>query len=195
MADKTYLYRDGAVTADKLVPLLAPAVVFSIGAPDSPTMVSVTLDEANKGDLDAGMLQLGFEFVAEQAPAGPIVGETAQPAEAVVAVGDFVFWDTADARFERASAAAVGTTPALSIVATKPTGTTVTLRAIGQIDGITDDLGAPLVPGSIYYLSPTVAGKVTATPPTTTGQVVQRLGVALSATVLQFTVDLDTVEL
>jgi hypothetical protein len=169
--------------------------VFTIGNPDNATTISVTIDEANKTDLDAAMLELGFVFVSEQVPGTATVGETAHPIEAAAVVGDLVYWNTGGAEFQRASAAAAATTPALGVVATKPTAVTANLRASGQIDAMVDDLGGALVPGALYYLSPTAAGKITAVPPNLPGQVVQRLGVALSPSVLLFTVDLDTVTL
>ncbi len=39
-----------------------------------------------------------------------------------------------------------------------------------------------LTPGAIYFLSPTTAGNITTTPPSTTGQYVLRIGTALSTT-------------
>jgi hypothetical protein len=53
----------------------------------------------------------------------------------------------------------------------------------GQWDAVTGDSGG-LTSGSIYYLSPTVAGRLTKTAPTTGGQYVVRVGRALSSTVL-----------
>lgn len=52
--------------------------------------------------------------------------------------------------------------------------------------GKTNDSLTGLTPGATYYLDPTTAGGVTTTPPTTAGQSVQPLGVALSSTSLQF---------
>ena len=40
--------------------------------------------------------------------------------------------------------------------------------------------------GDLYFLSPSTAGAITLTPPSTAGQAVVRLGEAASATVLQF---------
>jgi len=51
------------------------------------------------------------------------------------------------------------------------------LLLIGYIDGL-----AGLVAGTVYYLSPTVAGALTGTEPTTVGQVSRPLLIALSAT-------------
>ena len=53
-----------------------------------------------------------------------------------------------------------------------------------QWDAITGASGG-LTPGAVYYLHPTVAGRITATAPTATGQFVAKIGVALSTTILE----------
>lgn len=57
------------------------------------------------------------------------------------------------------------------------TGTTA------QWDVVAGTVGG-LTPGATYYLSPTTAGGITATPPSATGQYLVPIGVALSATAL-----------
>lgn len=51
----------------------------------------------------------------------------------------------------------------------------------GQWDTVTGEAGG-LTPGATYYLDPATAGRMTQTPPSTTGQEVARCGVALSTT-------------
>jgi len=48
--------------------------------------------------------------------------------------------------------------------------------------------GAYLTPDAPYFLSPFSPGKLTATPPTTTGQIVQQVGIAQSTTTLMIAV-------
>jgi len=48
-----------------------------------------------------------------------------------------------------------------------------------------------LTAGAVYYLSDSVAGAITPTPPSTSGHYVQRIGVAVSSTVLAIQVSLD----
>ena len=43
-----------------------------------------------------------------------------------------------------------------------------------------------LTPGAAYYLSPTVPGGITSTPPSSPGQIVQKVGFAKDATTLVF---------
>jgi len=54
----------------------------------------------------------------------------------------------------------------------------------GKVAGVTDDLGGALVKGTYYYLSESDAGKITATKPSTAGDLVQQVGVAISTTEL-----------
>lgn len=62
---------------------------------------------------------------------------------------------------------------------TSPNNATVYLD--GTITGLTG-----LTPGAAYYLSGSTAGGVTATAPTTSGHISQEIGIALSATEINF---------
>lgn len=57
-----------------------------------------------------------------------------------------------------------------------------------QWDAVTGETGG-LTAGSVYYLDPSTAGKLTTTAPTTEGDTVVRVGKALSATVLEISID------
>ena len=59
----------------------------------------------------------------------------------------------------------------------------VFVATAAQWDAVTGQTGG-LTPGAIYYLSPTTAGAITSTPPSTTGQYVVQVGIALSTTAL-----------
>lgn len=63
----------------------------------------------------------------------------------------------------------------------------------GQWDAITGQTGG-LTVGAIYYLSPSTAGQLTATPPSAVGHFVARVGKALSETELEITIE-QSVEL
>lgn len=52
--------------------------------------------------------------------------------------------------------------------------------------GVVTSTGWGLTSGSIYYLSPTVAGGITTTAPSTAGQYIVPVGIALSTTKLMF---------
>lgn len=62
------------------------------------------------------------------------------------------------------------------------------LATTGEWDAVAGTTGG-LTSGKVYYLDSTVAGKMTGTAPTTAGQFVARLGIALSAT--QFDIDTE----
>lgn len=99
-----------------------------------------------------------------------------QASEALVA-GDFVnVWDSAGSfRVRKADASADGKRAhgfVLAAVASGATGTVYFEGANNQVSGLT---------AGEVYLSATSPGQVTATPPSTAGQVVQRLGVAVAA--------------
>ena len=57
----------------------------------------------------------------------------------------------------------------------------------GQWDAVAGTTGG-LTAGTVYYLDPSTAGMITATAPTTVGQYVVRLGVALSTTELEISI-------
>lgn len=95
-----------------------------------------------------------------------------------------------------AKANAIGTSDVVGLVAdvsitNATTGNIQTTGIItattGQWDAVVTGESGGLTAGSVYYLDPSTAGFITATAPTTVGQTVVRIGVALSTTQL----DLD----
>lgn len=97
---------------------------------------------------------------------------------AAVAVGDAVYL-TATGTVDRARANALATMPVVGVVQSKPSATTCLVQtgdALGGYAGLTVD--------AFYYASPTTPGALTATVPTTIGQVVQQVGFARTATTL-----------
>lgn len=95
-----------------------------------------------------------------------------------VAVGDLVYV-TGSFMAAQADNGALATMPGMGIVVAKPDATHATLAYFGEV-GV---FGA-LVPGAMYYAG--LAGGITSVAPVAPGSVVQRLGVAASATVLVF---------
>ena len=57
-----------------------------------------------------------------------------------------------------------------------------------QWDAVTGETGG-LTAGSVYYLSPTTAGELSTSAPTAETETVVRLGLALSSTVLEISID------
>jgi hypothetical protein len=76
------------------------------------------------------------------------------------------------------------------VAAAVASGGTATVYFSGQINGALTGL----TPGAVCYLD-TSAGGIAATPPAGAGNMVQRLGVALSATQLLFVPDMEGVSL
>ena len=115
-------------------------------------------------------------------------------ADATLIAGQIVYMSAAD-HVNKAKADAGGTAIVLGLataaivsgaVGGVQTGSILTLTT-GQWDAAFGTTGG-LVFNTRYYLSPTTAGLATATAPTTVGQYVVELGVALSTTELQIAV-------
>ncbi len=90
--------------------------------------------------------------------------------------------------FARANASGTSIVTGLVIDASISSGGTgyvkvsgVMSATTGQWDAVTGGSGG-LTPGSIYYLDPSTAGKLTSTAPSTTGQFVCEVGEAISTT-------------
>jgi len=97
---------------------------------------------------------------------------------------------------KKAQANAAGTVGVIGLAATASTaaGASASVQSDGvltattaQWDAVTGATGG-LVFGTLYYLDPATAGKITATAPSTAGQYVQPLGRALSTTDLEITI-------
>jgi hypothetical protein len=65
MAIRTYLYSASPVTSTELDPLLAIGVPYTIGDALGASLIPITIDDANKTDLDDAMLELGYVYVSE----------------------------------------------------------------------------------------------------------------------------------
>jgi len=103
-----------------------------------------------------------------------------------VAVGDLVAFSAAGT-VDKASASVGGPRPAVGIVVSKPATTQAVVQYYGEVT-----LAGPLTSGFTYYLS-TTAGVFTDSAPSSTGEMLQRIGFAKSATVLVLTIDRDHV--
>jgi hypothetical protein len=100
------------------------------------------------------------------------------------AIGDVVYISAADT-VKKAKADASGTTNAFALA----TGA-ISNGAVGsyQSDGILAGLSG-LTAGSVYYLSDATAGATTVTAPSTTGHYVVRIGIAVSTTELDISIE------
>jgi len=158
----------------KYLALLAGAMkevvglVTSAGAADADKIVQT----GSNGRLDTSVMPTGLGADTEQ-----------MPASEALAAGDLVHtWPNAGVTNARkADASATGKRARGFVLSAVASGATATVYFEGRNDQLTG-----LTPGSDLYLSPTTPGRPTAIVPTGTGQVVQPIGVAISATTMNF---------
>lgn len=163
MADK-YIYNNNGVKTEK------EALVISTGAGDAGKIVALSSD----GKLDDTVMPVGLgldtlNIVASEAlNAGDLVN---------------VFDDAGTPKIRKADAATNKEAHGF-VKASVSAGASGTVYFDGTISGLTG-----LTAGTRYYLSSTTAGATTATPPTTSGFIVQYVGFAISSTELSFEPD------
>ena len=88
--------------------------------------------------------------------------------------------------YVKARADAVNTSEVVGLFESRIDNNTFILAMAGDVTVDVSVSGAALVPGTTYFLSPSVAGKITATEPTVVGQMSKPVGVAKTSTVLEF---------
>lgn len=135
---------------------------------------------ASAGAGDAGefvILDASGKIDASMLPTAVGADSISATTGAVLSAGDFVYID-ASGLVQKAD----GTNPAKAAMGYVNTGYAASVSATVFFDDSNTGL-ASLTIGATYYLSAT-PGAATTTPPTTAGQIVQRLGVATSATSL-----------
>jgi len=115
---------------------------------------------------------------------------------AAIVIGTPVYINGADT-VKEALADAIGTSNVLGLVVDATVAADDPARILtdgrlaattAQWDAITGDVGG-LTPGAIYYLDPAIAGNLTTTAPTADTEVVARIGKALSATILEISIN------
>lgn len=152
-----------------LDPSIVNAKIISAGASDSGKIPQ--LDAA--GRIDNSVLPVGLGAETMQ-----IVASDA------LSAGNFVnIWSNAGAaNVRKADASVAGKEADGFVLAAFASGATATVYAPSQ----TNTQLTGLTPGAVHYLSDTTAGSATATVPTTSGTVVQKIGRASDATTLAF---------
>lgn len=119
---------------------------------------------------------------------GPNGSSGAYTCPSGIAVRDAVYLSSSGA-CDKADADDATKQPLIGVVVSKPTAFTAVVQYHGEVGGY-----AGLIPGATYYLS-TVPGQITSTPPSASGDIVQRIGFAKTASVLVLMVDRDYVRL
>lgn len=162
----------GAGDAGK-VPLLNASGILD----DTIVNASVTAAANKLAKLDAsGRLDLTVMPVGIGSDTAPITASEA------LAAGDFInIWNNGGtANVRKADASTSGKEANGFVLSAVANGGSATVHFEGDNNQVTG-----LTPGA-QYLSATTPGKATATPPSGSGQVVQPIGVAYSATVMNF---------
>lgn len=144
------------------------ATVTSAGAGNAGDIVA--LDDSGK--LDATVM-----------PAGIGADTTVLPAVEALTAGDFVniFNDSGTIKCRKAVANAAGKEAHGFVLSSVSEAANATIYRAGTNSAVTG-----LTAGVIQYLSASSAGAATATPPSTSGYIVQKLGVTSSATSINF---------
>jgi len=146
------------------------ATTTSSGASDAGKIVALGGD----GKLDASLLPAGLE--------ANVITLTASEN---LSAGDFVniFDDGGTVKVRKADAST--NKPAHGYVLDSVTaGSSVTVYFDGHNTGLTG-----LTPGAYYYLSASQPGGVSATPPTASGHLVQKVGIAISTTIIDVEIE------
>jgi hypothetical protein len=158
-----------------------------LDAPDSPLTILTGLIAAS-GSID---VQVAYVTASQVSPwsatttvtvSAPIAATTALTASEALTAGQLVnIWSSSGAKVRKANATDDSKPAHGFVLANVSSSATATIYLPGQvITGLSS-----LTPGATYYLD-TTGGAITATQPSTSGNLVQRVGFALSATTLLF---------
>lgn len=160
MADKFIKLSSGQLTEQE-------ALVTSAGAGDAGKIPA--LDAAGK--LDNSVMPVGIGADTKVIAASENL-----------AAGDLVnLWNDAGTIKARKADASNGRRAHGFVLSAVTSGNNATVYFEGTITGLSS-----LTPGAIMFLSGSSAGTATSTAPSTTGQIVQEIGVAISATEISF---------
>jgi hypothetical protein len=114
-------------------------------------------------------------------PAGVGANTAAITASEALSAGDFVnIWNSTGAKARKADASVQGKEAWGFVLAGVSNGATATVYLAGPNTGVTGHTPGPV------FLSASVPGAATATAPSGSGQIIQSVGVAFSATAINF---------
>lgn len=161
MADKYIKQNSGVLTE-------VEATVTSAGAGDAGKIVALN----SSGEIDATMM-----------PTGIGADTTVLPAFEALAAGDFVniFDDSGTIKCRKAVANGTGKHAHGFVLSSVSEAANATIYRAGTNTAVTG-----LTAGVQHFLSGSSAGTVTATAPTTSGYIIQKIGVTSSATAINF---------
>lgn len=160
MPGDKFLYNNGGTVTEK------SAIQSSAGAGDAGKIPALD----SSGRIDNSMMPVGIGADTQSITASE-----------ALAAGDMVnVWNSTGAKVRKADASTAGKEAHGFVLAAVSSGASATVYFEGTITGLTG-----LTPGA-QFLSAATAGTATATAPTGSGQVVQRVGFATSPTTLNF---------
>ncbi len=150
-----------------------------VGGQQGPTMrrngSNVDMDVSGALTVDGVPVATGGGFSTTNKDADPILA--GQPVT-VDPSGSGVFLASAASSAAPACGLAAADASPLAALTVKTSGL-VTLADWSAVTG-----SPALTPRAMYYLDPVIAGRITLVPPTTSGQIVQPIGIALTAHIL-----------
>lgn len=152
--------------------------------PSAPGYIQVEATTTSAGAGDAGeivALNGSGKVDITMMPSGVGTPTQSETAGENLSAGDFVYYNTSDSnKIYKADADAIAKAAVGYVLSSASTSAAVTV----YFEGINDQLTG-LTKGLNYYVSAT-AGGVTTTKPSTPGQIVQHVGVAISTTAIAF---------
>lgn len=172
--DDTILNASASSAANKIVKMTAGGIV-------APAVLNATTSSAGAGDA-AKIVQLDGtgRIDSTMLPVGIGADVATVAAGENLAAGDFVnIYNDSGAKARKADATTSGKEAHGFVLAAVTSGNNATVYFEGTNTGVTG-----LTPGVVFLA--TTAGVATGTAPSSSGNVVQRLGVAVSATAINF---------
>ena len=151
------------------------------GVPTGKEAIQISSGAADAGKIPA--LDAAGKFDASMMPVGVAAEADSATASEALSAGDFVNpYASSGLKARKADASAVGKAATHFCLAAVANAATGTFYRISQLN----NQRTGMTPGATQYLSTSTPGGTQETVPSVTGQVVQRLGIARSATELIF---------
>jgi hypothetical protein len=172
--DDTIINASATSSADKVVKMTAAGII-------APTILNATITSAGSGD-SAKLLQLDSSGRIDSSamPIGIGADTSTIIASEAIASGDFVnIWNSTGAKCRKADATTIGKHAMGFVLVGVGAGAGATVYFEGTNTAVSGQ-----TPGDVFLA--TVAGTATSTAPSSSGNVVQAIGIATSATSINF---------
>lgn len=173
--------------------------IFTAGTDDVPSLNgSVTEVRQNNVLVAAGTSILNFSGVGVSVvdngggeatvtvPGAVAIPATFDAAATAAEVVRNIVYISGPGAVTKANAASIGTMPVIGFISAKASAILATIQTDGPLSGFVG-----LTPGALYYASPSVAGAITTVAPIGAGEILQRVGIAITTTTLEINLDDD----